>query len=119
PYVYPYGAAVGTGAGLRSRRPCCYAGRVIYRNPYEPAMKYAAIRHAAISDIENTSHYAERRPLLLDRRNEVNAVIRSCRLYINGPAWIDVAGVRVEGKKQMFFGLSAIGGDHCIEKERA
>ena len=67
----PYGTAVGVGG----RSPCCYAGRIVYRHAYEPAMKNAAIPHAPIADIKNVAHDAERRPLLLDLRSEVDAVV--------------------------------------------
>src|SRR5215472_10152159 len=70
----PYGAAVGTWAGVRSRRPCCYyAGwiRIIYRDAYEPAMKGTAIGHTPIANVKNIAHDAECWPLLLNRRVKV------------------------------------------------
>ena len=59
----PYGTAVAVGG----RGPCCHAGRIVYRDAYEPAMKRTAISHAPIANIKNVAHDAECRSLLLDR----------------------------------------------------
>src|SRR5215472_5441759 len=48
----PYGTAVRVGGSS----PCCYAGRIVYRHAYEPAMKEAAISHTTIANVKNVAH---------------------------------------------------------------
>ena len=69
----PYSAAPYTSAG--GRGPCCYAGGIIYRHAYQPAMIEAAIHHTPISNIKNAAHDAERRSLLLGRCREGDPVV--------------------------------------------
>ena len=69
----PYCAAKSAGIGGRS--PCCYAGWIVNRDAYEPAMKGTAISHAPKSNIKNVAHDAQRRSLLLDLRSEVDPVV--------------------------------------------
>ena len=58
----PYGTAVVIGG----RGPCCHAGRIVYRDAYEPAMKRTAIHHTPVTNIKNVAHDAECRSLLLN-----------------------------------------------------
>jgi hypothetical protein len=48
----------------------------------------------------------------------VHSVVYGARLHVYGPAWIDGARVHVKGNDVMFNGRSAIGRDHCVQKER-
>ena len=109
----PHAPADGAGG------PCRYAGWIIYRHAYQPAMKEAAIRHTPISNIKNVTHDAERRSLLLDRSSEGYAIVCSCRAHVHGPAAIDVACIHINGKDEMFLSLAAVGRSHCVQKQRA
>src|SRR4029077_2130588 len=114
----PYRAAEGAGSG--GRGPCRNASWIIYRHSHQPAMVKVAIPHAPIPDIKNfgVAHDSQRRSLLLDRRSEGRAVVLSRHLHVHRPARIDGARVHVKGNDVMFYGRSAIGRDHCVQKQR-
>jgi len=82
-------------------------------------MIHTAIRHTPISNVNDAGHDAERRPLLLDRCCEGLTVICGRRRHIHRPAGVDLACVHVKGNDEMFYGLAAIGGGHCVQKQRA
>ena len=114
----PYGAAPYTNVADGAGSPRCYAGWIIYRHAYQPAMITAAIIHAPISNVENITHDAERRSLLLDRWSEGRAVVLGCHLHVHRPPGIDGARVHVKRKDVMFYGRAAIGRNHCVQKQR-
>ena len=81
-------------------------------------MIVTAIPHASVPDIKNITYDAEGRSLLLDLRNEVDAIVRSCRLHVHGPTGIDVARIHVKRQDKMLLGRPTVGCGHCVQKER-
>jgi len=79
----------------------------------------AAIRETPISDIKDITHDGERGSLQLDLRGEVHALELSHQLYVDRPAWINIARVQIKRENELFLSHAVIGRGHCIEKERA